>query len=65
MASGFKIGQQIDGKVSTYILSKQLHKDIWTATYVTTMTLPPSSLPTYLPTYLPPLTLHKQESHAR
>jgi casein kinase II subunit alpha len=33
MASGFKVGQCIEGKVSTYILSKQLHKDIWTATY--------------------------------
>ncbi|KIN07780.1 hypothetical protein OIDMADRAFT_140304 [Oidiodendron maius Zn] len=33
MASGFKVGQCIKGKVSTYVLSKQLHKDIWTATY--------------------------------
>jgi casein kinase II subunit alpha len=33
MASGFKIGQCIEGRFSTYVLSKQLHKDIWTATY--------------------------------
>ena len=33
MASGFKVGQCIEGKVSTYVLSKQLHKDIWIATY--------------------------------
>ncbi|TVY34706.1 hypothetical protein LSUB1_G005774 [Lachnellula subtilissima] len=32
MASGFKAGQCIKGKVDTYVLSKQLHKDIWTAT---------------------------------
>ncbi|KAH8765792.1 putative serine/threonine protein kinase [Hyaloscypha finlandica] len=31
MASSFKVGQCIEGKVSTYTLSKQLHKDIWTA----------------------------------
>jgi len=31
MASGFKVGQSIEGKVGTYVLSKQLHKDIWTA----------------------------------
>ncbi|TVY78112.1 Serine/threonine-protein kinase US3-like protein [Lachnellula suecica] len=31
MASGFKVGQCIEGKVSTYVLSKQLHKDVWTA----------------------------------
>lgn len=35
MASGVKVGQCIEGKVSTYVLSKQLHKDIWTATYQT------------------------------
>jgi len=33
MTSVFKIGQHIDGKVGTYIISKQLHKDIWSATY--------------------------------
>lgn len=33
MASSFKIGQRIEGKVGTYIISKHLHKDIWTATY--------------------------------
>jgi casein kinase II subunit alpha len=33
MTSRFKVGQCIEGKVSTYALSKQLHKDIWTATY--------------------------------
>lgn len=33
MASGFKVSQCIEGKISTYVLSKQLHKDIWTATY--------------------------------
>ena len=33
MASSFKVGQCIEGKVSTYTLSKQLHKDIWTAMY--------------------------------
>ncbi|CZT40874.1 related to serine/threonine protein kinase [Rhynchosporium secalis] len=32
MASSFRIGQCIEGKISTYALSKQLHKDIWTAT---------------------------------
>ncbi|PVH82014.1 putative serine/threonine protein kinase [Cadophora sp. DSE1049] len=31
MASSFKVGQCIEGKVSTYVLSKQLHKDVWTA----------------------------------
>jgi casein kinase II subunit alpha len=33
MACGFKVGQCIEGKLGTYVLSKQLHKDIWTATY--------------------------------
>ncbi|KAL5328463.1 hypothetical protein ACEPPN_001962 [Leptodophora sp. 'Broadleaf-Isolate-01'] len=31
MASPFKVGQRIEGRVGSYILSKQLHKDIWTA----------------------------------
>jgi casein kinase II subunit alpha len=45
MASGFKIGQRIEGKVGTYVISKQLHKDIWTATYQAS---PPSRSPTSL-----------------
>ncbi|CZS95508.1 uncharacterized protein RAG0_05118 [Rhynchosporium agropyri] len=32
MASNFRVGQYIEGKISTYTLSKQIHKDIWTAT---------------------------------
>ncbi|KAK0128744.1 hypothetical protein ONS95_000699 [Cadophora gregata] len=32
MATTFKIGQRIEGKIGTYIVSQQLHKDIWTAT---------------------------------
>ena len=31
MASGFKVGQCLEGKVSTYVLSKQLQGDVWTA----------------------------------
>lgn len=32
MASSFIVGQCIEGKLGTYVLSKQLYKDIWTAT---------------------------------
>ncbi|PMD57969.1 uncharacterized protein K444DRAFT_644242 [Hyaloscypha bicolor E] len=32
VTAGLKVGQCIKGKVGSYILSKQLHKDIWTAT---------------------------------
>ncbi|KAL2064097.1 hypothetical protein VTL71DRAFT_4591 [Oculimacula yallundae] len=31
MASSFRVGQRIEGKLSTYTFSKQPHKDIWTA----------------------------------
>lgn len=44
MASSFKIGQRIEGKVGTYIISKQLHKDVWAATY--------RALPPVAPTFL-------------
>lgn len=33
MTSSLKVGQCIEGKTSTYVLSKQLHKDVWTAMY--------------------------------
>lgn len=33
MASAFRIGQRIEGKFGTYVISKQLHKDIWAATH--------------------------------
>ena len=33
MTSAFRIGQHIEGNIGTYIISKQLHQDIWTATY--------------------------------
>lgn len=44
MASSFKIGQCIERRVGTYIISKQLHKDIWTATYQAA----PQVAPTFL-----------------
>lgn len=45
MASCVKVGQCIEGKVSTYVLSKQLHKDIWTAMY---QALPIDRSPSFL-----------------
>ena len=37
-----KIGQRIEGKVGTYIISKQLHKDVWAATYQASPPVPPT-----------------------
>ena len=33
MNSGLKVGQRIEGKIGTYIISARIHKDVWTTVY--------------------------------